>query len=59
VDYLSKLPKRHGSGGSDGRCWNKVAQCMWKNRMAVLCEDIGGEGVRTVKNKTAATIVVK
>ena len=56
---MSKLPKRHGSGGSDGRCWNKVAQCMWKNRMAVLCEDIGGEGVRTVKNKTAATIVVK
>lgn len=23
VDYLRKLPKRHGSGGSDGRCWNK------------------------------------
>ena len=31
---------------------------MWKNRMAVLCEGIWG-GVRRVKNKTAATVVVK
>jgi hypothetical protein len=54
MDYLSRLPKRCGSGGSSGRCWNKGRS---------VCGGTGEqfyvrEGVRRVKNKKAPTIVV-